>query len=62
MQGTTNVPKGVILTHGQLAIAATGYLYGADLSDDDILFSYLPLAHIYEVSLSFIPSSSPGFF
>jgi long-chain acyl-CoA synthetase len=58
--GTTNVPKGVILTHGQLAIAATGYLYGADLSDDDILFSYLPLAHIYERIVEITSTSLGG--
>jgi long-chain acyl-CoA synthetase len=46
--GTTNNPKGVVLTHGNLAIATQGNLFGLSLPDDASILSYLPLAHIYE--------------
>ncbi|EKM82807.1 hypothetical protein AGABI1DRAFT_82536 [Agaricus bisporus var. burnettii JB137-S8] len=46
--GTTDKPKGVILTHKSLAMAVSSNLYGLTLPDDGILMSYLPLAHIYE--------------
>ncbi|TDL27290.1 acetyl-CoA synthetase-like protein [Rickenella mellea] len=46
--GTTNNPKGVLLTHGTLATAAMSNLHGADISEAGCLISYLPLAHIYE--------------
>ncbi|KAH9180313.1 acetyl-CoA synthetase-like protein [Lactarius sanguifluus] len=48
--GTTSVPKGVMLTHGNLATAAQSNLYGYAIGAEDraVLLSYLPLAHIYE--------------
>ncbi|KAJ2916843.1 hypothetical protein MD484_g3554, partial [Candolleomyces efflorescens] len=46
--GTTNMPKGVILYHKNLALATQSNLYGMELPDHGILMSYLPLAHIYE--------------
>lgn len=33
-----------------LALATQSNLYGLELPDDSALLSYLPLAHIYEVS------------
>jgi len=48
-QGTTNHPKGAILKHGNLGLTVQSYLYGTELAPDDVVFSYLPLAHIYEV-------------
>ena len=45
------MPKGVILLHKTLATATQSNLYGMDLPDGGILMSYLPLAHIYEVSI-----------
>lgn len=53
MQGTTNTPKGVVLTHGHLAAAAVSNLHGTVFGEQGRLMSYLPLAHIYEVYLSF---------
>ncbi|CAG8438212.1 8889_t:CDS:10 [Diversispora eburnea] len=46
--GTTGVPKGAIITHGNFA----GEIGGVKQSDegrsqDDVIISYLPLAHIY---------------
>ena len=45
--GTTNVPKGVLLSHYNLVSAAIAFLKGLELHDG-IIISYLPLAHIYE--------------
>ncbi|KAH9946225.1 acetyl-CoA synthetase-like protein [Epithele typhae] len=47
--GTTGTPKGVVLTHGQLAQATYGFLYQLGLEGTEIvMMSFLPLAHIYE--------------
>ncbi|KIM57625.1 hypothetical protein SCLCIDRAFT_1219315 [Scleroderma citrinum Foug A] len=46
--GTTNNPKGVILTHGNLASAVYSLMFGAHFPTSCCLISYLPLAHIYE--------------
>ncbi|KIL69616.1 hypothetical protein M378DRAFT_1048314 [Amanita muscaria Koide BX008] len=46
--GTTGNPKGALLTHGNFALSVQSNLYGLNLTDDGILLSYLPLAHIYE--------------
>lgn len=41
---------GVLLTHGNLAIAANSNLYGYPIDHERVtMMSYLPLAHIYEV-------------
>ncbi|EIW85421.1 long-chain-fatty-acid-CoA ligase [Coniophora puteana RWD-64-598 SS2] len=46
--GTTSNPKGVVLTHGNLALSAYSNLFGLEYPPSSCLFSYLPLAHIYE--------------
>ncbi|KAG5638150.1 hypothetical protein H0H81_001535 [Sphagnurus paluster] len=46
--GTTNNPKGVVLTHANFALSVHSNLYGLELPEDAIIMSYLPLAHIYE--------------
>lgn len=45
--GTTSLPKGAIITHGNMALAVKANMYGLDLPDDAVMISYLPLAHIY---------------
>jgi len=50
--GTTGNPKGVMLTHKAVSItavvAAKHYMCGQPFTSEDIWFSYLPLAHIFE--------------
>jgi len=47
--GTTGMPKGVILTHGNMAGATSCVDYfGGSISTEDVGYSYLPLAHIFE--------------
>ncbi|KAH8829531.1 hypothetical protein DL96DRAFT_1060775 [Flagelloscypha sp. PMI_526] len=45
--GTTGNPKGVLLTHGNLAMATQGTMFGLEVPDEGSVISYLPLAHIY---------------
>ena len=50
--GTTGNPKGVMLTHRSLMTTGVGIkefmLCGKTLTPEDVWFSYLPLAHIFE--------------
>lgn len=46
--GTTSQPKGVVLTHGNLASSAYSNMFGMDYPPNISILSYLPLAHIYE--------------
>ncbi|KAJ7184259.1 hypothetical protein C8R46DRAFT_983261 [Mycena filopes] len=48
--GTTNMPKGVVLTHRMFSSAVVTNLFGLELPEDAPIISYLPLAHIYERS------------
>ncbi|KAG0367329.1 hypothetical protein BC939DRAFT_443974 [Gamsiella multidivaricata] len=53
--GSTGDPKGAQLTHGNLmaAIGSAGAMVGALLDkDEDIVISYLPLAHVLEFVIS----------
>ena len=45
--GTTGLPKGVMLSHGNLVAAFAGTMKLLDPSPKDVYLSYLPLAHIY---------------
>jgi long-chain acyl-CoA synthetase len=57
--GSTGKPKGVMLTFGNIAFAISGFVEALPPGDEERLFSYLPLAHIFEriavglVSLSY---------
>lgn len=45
--GTTGVPKGVVLTHGNAVAAISGARSAGTVGPKDVHISYLPLAHIY---------------
>ena len=48
--GTTGLPKGVLLTHGNLIADAAGCMSSGtiELFSTDVHLSYLPLAHMFE--------------
>lgn len=46
--GTTGAPKGVLLTHSAAVAAAATSIATIKESAEDIICSYLPLAHIYQ--------------
>lgn len=43
--GTTGPPKGVLVTHRAYVCCGQGYTYWADITDEDRLFTCLPLYH-----------------
>jgi long-chain acyl-CoA synthetase len=51
--GTTGVPKGVMLTHENMASNLACSLNGIDLGPGDVSVSYLPLSHITARHLDF---------
>ncbi len=46
--GTTGDPKGVMLSHGNLAFTALRTIQVKGLTAEDLRLSFLPLSHIYE--------------
>lgn len=46
--GTTGFPKGVVLTHAMAVAAASCAMVIVQLKREDVICSYLPLAHIFE--------------
>jgi long-chain acyl-CoA synthetase len=44
--GTTGEPKGVVLTHGNIASNVNESLAGFDIKAEDLCISFLPLSHI----------------
>ena len=64
--GSTGKPKGCLLTHRNLIAGATGLgCLGCSITTSDTYFSFLPLAHIYEMGVEIIMVSqgaSIGFF
>ncbi len=60
--GTTGVPKGVMLTHGNLvAITKMGLQAITEHRPDDRVLSYLPLAHVAERGISTLGPSMAGY-
>jgi long-chain acyl-CoA synthetase len=52
--GTTGEPKGVVLTHGQIAANQNYAPMDFDFTPDDALISFLPLSHITARALDYI--------
>ena len=46
--GTTGLPKGVMLTHGNLLANMEGVMEILDVGPGDVMLSLLPLAHVFE--------------
>ncbi|XP_005094742.1 long-chain-fatty-acid--CoA ligase 1 isoform X2 [Aplysia californica] len=54
--GTTGTPKGAMITHRNMAVCVSAALKvlescGVEITNEDVLISYLPLAHSYERAL-----------
>lgn len=63
--GTTGVPKGVVLTQGNVMSSVAGATAVFEFDQEDSHISYLPLAHIFEtvVQIAFlVEGASIGFF
>lgn len=45
--GTTGVPKGVVLTHDNITFTTQSVLGCGEFGDDDEMFLFLPLAHVF---------------
>ncbi|KAI6234638.1 AMP-dependent synthetase ligase domain containing protein [Aphelenchoides fujianensis] len=65
--GTTGVPKGVMLSHGNVIADGTTLTYfkNVDLSSKDVMMSFLPLAHMFErvvQSVVYTEGGRVGFF
>lgn len=65
--GTTGTPKGVMLTHGNIIADVTPFMYikYARICPDDVLMSFLPLAHMFErvcETLMYMHGCKVGFF
>lgn len=65
--GTTGTPKGVMLTHGNIIADGTtlDFFKNVDLCTDDVMMSFLPLAHMFErvvQSVVYAEGGRVGFF
>lgn len=53
--GSTGNPKGCVLTQNNLISGACGFTsLGVSITTRDIFFSFLPLAHIYELTVEYV--------
>ncbi|MGF1473705.1 MAG: AMP-dependent synthetase/ligase [Rubrobacteraceae bacterium] len=46
--GTTGLPKGAVLTHGNILSNLEGTVEALPMREDDIYLSFLPLSHVFE--------------
>jgi long-chain acyl-CoA synthetase len=52
--GTTGVPKGVMLTHGNLVANLDGVLQVFAIGPEDVALSFLPLSHVFERMVAYV--------
>jgi len=60
--GTTGMPKGVMLTHGNLVFAGTASARLRRLRADDQVFGMLPISHVFGLASILIASTHVGAF
>ncbi len=58
--GTTGVPKGVMLTHGNVVANIQAALRAVPIDATDVLLSYLPLSHSYERTTGYYSAMAGG--
>ncbi|KAG9448579.1 hypothetical protein H6P81_008544 [Aristolochia fimbriata] len=57
--GSTGLPKGVMMTHGNIVATAAGVMtIIPNLGKNDVYLAYLPLAHIFELAAEIVMLSS----
>lgn len=59
--GSTGKPKGVMISFEAMAAASDILLNLAEVSEDDRMLSYLPLAHVFEAAVVLVSSFRFGF-
>lgn len=59
--GSTGLPKGVMLSFDNLAYAAAGGTEALDVTTNERMLSYLPLAHVFERFVVELGSMNKGF-
>lgn len=59
--GSTGRPKGVMLSFGNLAYSAAGGTEALDVTTNERMLSYLPLAHVFERFVVELGSMNKGF-
>ncbi|XP_015436420.1 PREDICTED: long-chain-fatty-acid--CoA ligase 4 isoform X2 [Dufourea novaeangliae] len=47
--GSTGVPKGVLLSHGNIISTLKAYCDAVEIKPDDVFLGFLPLAHVFEL-------------
>ena len=52
--GSTGIPKGVVLTHGNLLSNVENILQMIDLRSTDVEMSFLPLGHVFERIINYL--------
>lgn len=58
--GTTGRPKGVMLSHANLLMAAHGFVSSEDVREGDDFIAYLPMAWVGDATYSFVASLVSG--